>query len=219
MPASKPPASATEPTAPEVTGASRVRRSRLKDAMSLAAFVLVAVAARSSLADHYYVPTGSMIPTVEIGDRVVVSKLSYGLRLPFADAPFVSFGDPQAGDVVVLRSPEDGKTLLKRMVAGPGDVVAVQEGRIWINDRPIPIQARQGELVELLGRAHPVRLTRGGGMDFGPVRVGRDEFLVMGDNRGESHDGRAFGLVRREAIFGRALSVWMRQGRPCWHPL
>jgi signal peptidase I len=61
-----------------------------------------------------------------------------------------------------------------------------------------------------------LQLTRGGGYDYGPVVVGRDQYLVMGDNRGESHDGRAFGLVDRNAIFGRAFAVWMRDGDPCW---
>jgi signal peptidase I len=67
--------------------------------------------------------------------------------------------------------------------------------------------------------AHGVRLTRGGGPDYGPVRVGPEHYLVMGDNRGESHDGRTFGLVERRAIMGKALSVWMRDGHPCWRKL
>jgi signal peptidase I len=121
---------------------------------------------------------------------------------------------------VVLRSPENGITLLKRVAAVPGDEVVVTDGRLWINGQPVPIAGQGDNFVEQLGRsAHPVRLTLGGGPDFGPARLGADEFLMLGDNRGESHDGRAFGLVEGKAILGKALGVWMRDGRPGWHSL
>lgn len=183
-------------------------------------FVLALIAARSSLADHYFVPTGSMVPTVAVGDRVLVNKLAYGLRVPFTDVVVTDLGMPERGDVVVLRSPENGITLLKRVVAVPGDEVAVLNGKLWINGQPVPVVWDDGDLMERLGDApHPVRLTRGGGMDFGPMVVGPDRYLVMGDNRGESHDGRAFGLVERSAIMGKAVGVWMRDGKFTWRAL
>jgi signal peptidase I len=201
-------------------------RSWSRDALATLGFFLALFAARSSLADHYYVPTGSMIPTVSIGDRVVVSKLAYALRLPFTDVRLTTGGTPARGDVVVLRSPEDGTTLLKRVVAVPGDDVAVWGGRLWINGALVPTVAAPGQAVpdavyeERLGATgHAVRLTAGGGPDFGPTRVGPDQILVLGDNRGESHDGRAFGLVDRGAVLGKVLGVWMRDGRLTWHAL
>jgi signal peptidase I len=210
------------PLAPATPAQSAGTRKHgwLRETVAVLAFIAAVGAARSSVADHYFVPTGSMIPTVEVGDRVVVNKLAYGVRVPFADAPLVSWSGPRAGDVVVLSSPEDGVTLLKRVVAVPGDVVEVHQGQLWINAVPVPIQHDGAGLREALGQGgHSVQLTRGGGLDFGPLQVGADQYLVMGDNRGESHDGRAFGLVTRQAIFGRALSVWMRQGQLCWHRL
>jgi signal peptidase I len=192
----------------------------VREGASIAGFALALFAARASLADHYYVPTGSMIPTVAIGDRVIVNKVAYALRVPFSDVVVAQIHQPERGDVVVLRSPESGITLLKRVAAVPDDEVAVTDGRLWINGRPVPISEQGGNLVELLGHSpHLVRLTRGGGSDYGPVRLGPDEFLVLGDNRGESHDGRAFGLVDRRAILGKALGVWMRDGKPGWHSL
>ena len=192
----------------------------LREALSLLVFVAALAAARSSLADHYHVPTGSMIPTVAIGDHVVVNKLAYGLRLPFTGQTVINFGGPVRGDVVVLDSPEDGITLLKRVVAVPGDQVEVHGGMLSINGKLVPMQLDHGTLTERLGdHPHQLRLTRGGGYDYGPVVVGKDKFLVLGDNRGESHDGRAFGLVERHAIFGRALAVWMRDGGLCWRRL
>ena len=191
-----------------------------REVLGLMVFVAALAGARSSLADHYHVPTGSMIPTVAVGDHVVVNKLAYGLRVPFAGLSVIDFAGPRRGDVVVLDSPEDGVTLLKRVVAVPGDLVEVQGGMLSINGVPVPLQLEQGALYERLGEhRHPLQITRGGGFDYGPVAVGADQYLVMGDNRGESHDGRSFGLVDRHAIFGRASAVWMRDGDLCWRRL
>ena len=181
------------------------------------AFVLLS--ARSSLADHYSVPTGSMQPTVEIDDRIFVNKAAYGLRVPFTDSYATEFDGPQIGDVVVLRSPEDGKVLLKRVVAIPGTEVQVVAGRLVLDGQLAPVEERGDALVEnLAGTLHTVRLTYGGGPDFGPTVIPAGRYLVMGDNRGESHDGRAFGLVGRDAIVGRAVAVYWRGG-PVWERL
>ncbi|HEY0708419.1 MAG TPA: signal peptidase I [Polyangia bacterium] len=191
-----------------------------RQAATFVGFCLVLFAARSSVADHYFVPTGSMIPTVAIGDRVLVNKLAYGLRVPFSERAVVEFGDPKRGDVVVLASPEDDRTLLKRVVAVPGDEVVVEGGRLSINGTEVPVDDVASGLVERLDHiVHPVRLSQGGGENFGPLRLRSGEFLVLGDNRGESRDGRAFGPVKRSAILGQVRSVWMRDGRPCWRTL
>jgi signal peptidase I len=192
----------------------------MREAISIVGFALALFAARSTLADHYYVPSGSMIPSVEIGDRLIVNKLAYALRVPFSEVVLAKRHGPERGDVVVLKSPENGITLLKRVAAIPGDEVEVTDGRLSINGHSIPIAHEGAGLVEMLGpTAHPVRLTAGGGPDYGPVHLGPDEYLMLGDNRGESHDGRAFGLVERRSILGKALGVWMRDGHPGWHAL
>jgi len=212
-----PSAAPVEPDAP----ARPSRRARwTREAISIAGFALALFAARSTLADHYFVPTGSMIPSVSIGDRLIVNKLAYSLRIPFSDVVVIKRHQPERGDVVVLRSPENGVTLLKRVAAVPGDLVRVTDGRIWINGQEMPVSQEGDSLIERLGQAnHPVLFTAGGGPDFGPVRLGTDEYLMMGDNRGASHDGRSFGLVEGKAILGKALGVWMRDGRPGWHSL
>ena len=148
----------------------------------MVALIAGSLAARSSLADHYHVPSGSMIPTVEIGDRIMVNKLAYGLRLPLTGAYLYEGADPQRGEVVVLRSPEDGTTVLLKRIAGvPGDVVTLR--------------------------------------DRSEVVVPEGHYFVMGDNRGNSHDGRDFGFVARDAILGRAHHVALRESRPTWLPL
>jgi signal peptidase I len=180
--------------------------------------VLVVLVARSSLADHYEVPSGSMMPTVRIGDHVLVSKLAYGLRAPFIGY-IDQYGGPSRADVVVLESPESGIVLLKRVIAIPGDTVAVRGGKLWLNDVEVAVEADHGELRELLGHAHAISLNEGGGPNFGPTTIPRDKYLVLGDNRGDSRDGRYFGLVDRRAIFGRALRIYWRNGRPTWQGL
>jgi signal peptidase I len=186
----------------------------------VASAALIVLAGRSSLADHYQVPSGSMQPSVEVGDRVVVSKLAYGLRLPFNGLYLWRGLDPRPGDVVVLVSPADGITLLKRVIAGPGDLVEVRDGHVTVNGAAADlVEVRQGAVEVLGGRAHPVSLARGGGPAFGPLRIPADRYLVMGDNRGDSFDGRSFGLVGRGAILGRALAVFHGRTGLTWRPL
>jgi signal peptidase I len=181
----------------------------------------VVLVARASLADHYRVPTGSMEPTVLVGDQICVNKLAYGLRVPASQA-YLTPGGPQRGDVVVLDSPDpdDDEVLLKRVVAGPGDVVSVVDGVVKITGVPTDTHVVNGTRVEELdGRVHPLNLEFGGGPALGPVRVPVGRYLVLGDNRGNSRDGRYFGWIERGAILGRAVAVCLRDGRLAWNPL
>lgn len=185
-----------------------------REVITFAGFMVAVLAARSSLADHYVVPSESMTPTVQVGDRLVVDKRAYDLRVPFTRSRLVALNQPSRGDVVVLTSPETGITLLKRVVAVPGDLALVSEGRLFLNGQAVPIDQSKGQLVEKLDdQWHDVQP---GGPDFAPTVLGTDDFLVMGDNRPNSHDGRMFGLVGRDAILGRAIAVYYRDGL-VWH--
>lgn len=180
---------------------------------------------RSAFADWMVVPTGSMNPTVIEGDRVLVDKRAYGWRLPFTLRRLVDVGDPHC-DVVVLASPADGTTLLKRVVAVPGDRVEMRDDRLIVNGvavryRPLPSSTGDGLLEEtrasrprfvredLRGVSHDVMLLPGGDArrSFAPLVLPPDRYLVLGDNRDNSADSRYFGPVSRDAIFGRALRV------------
>src|SRR6186713_1565178 len=97
--------------------------------------LLVVSSLRSALADWNDVPTGSMKPTIEIGDRVVVNKLAYDLKLPFTTIELFRWGNPKRGDIVVLFSPVDGTRLVKRVVALPGDRVAMYDNQLYVNGK------------------------------------------------------------------------------------
>ncbi|HEY8078410.1 MAG TPA: signal peptidase I, partial [Labilithrix sp.] len=114
-----------------------MRSRRFRTVLETCAFAAVAFFARASFADHYRVPSGSMEPTVQVGDHVAVAKAAYGVRVPMTDVWLARWADPARGDVVVLDSPEDGKVLLKRVVAVAGDRVEVRDGRVRIGDRAI----------------------------------------------------------------------------------
>lgn len=191
----------------------RTSRRIARELVVLTAFALVLLSARSSLATHYHVPTGSMQPTVEIDDRILVSKVAYGLRVPFTSTYAVRFDDPALGDVVVLDSPIEDKILVKRVIGTPGKTIEVRAGRVMIDGKLAPLEGRADGVYERLdGMVHPIRITQDGGPDWGPETIPADHYLVIGDNRGESGDGRSFGLVTRDAILGRAFGVYWRGG-------
>ena len=189
-------------------------RAELPQLLMLVALML---AARSSLADHYYVPSGSMEYTLMSGDRVLVDKMAYGLRLPFTGLE-VADGDPvRRGEVVVFDSPQDGKRLIKRIVAVGGDRVAVRGGWVFINGEPLA-----GELgTERFGsRVAELNLVDGGGPTMGAELVPPGMLLAVGDHRGNSHDGRIFGFVAEAEVYGRAIAVYYRRGeRFVWRRL
>jgi signal peptidase I len=191
----------------------------------LAVPLLCVAAAKSSLADINYVPSGSMEPTILPGDVVVINKLAYDLRVPFTFARLARWSEPQRGDVVVCFAPDTGTRLVKRVVAVPGDTLELRADTLVINghaaryaalpetvrqrisddDRPGAVVARE----TVAGRGHTVMAlpNRPALRSFGPITVPAGEFFVMGDNRDNSHDSRFFGLMSRRAIIGKVDAV------------
>ena len=190
---------------------------RLREWRGLILFVLVMLVFRSAGADWNQVPSGSMLPAILIGDRIVVDKLAYDLRLPFTLIRIARWADPARGDVVTFNSPEDERLLVKRVIGLPGDLVGMVDNRLTINGRPLeyrPLQRRGSYLrfEERLPdgmRTVVVQAALGGsGADsFAPVQVPPGHYLMLGDNRDHSRDSRAFGFVARERILGRATAV------------
>lgn len=206
----------TSRTAP---GERRLLRWLRAEALPLLVMLLLLTAARSSFANHYHVPSGSMQPTLMPGDRVVVDMTAYGLRVPFTGIDIIERATPRPGEVVVFDSPVDGTRLIKRVVAVGGDRVDVVDGRLRVDGVPVDAPRQPG--AEWLGtRLVRLDLSDGGGRDVYGLVVPEGQVLVMGDHRGASFDGRYFGLVPQSEFYGRAVAVYWRSGEAfVWQPL
>jgi signal peptidase I len=179
---------------------------------------------RSVIADWNVVPSGSMKPTIVEGDRILVDKLAYDLRVPFTTLRLARWGDPQRGDIVVLFAPDSGTRLVKRVVGLPGDRLEITGGTLVVNGAPLAYraaapgsyaaldafeQAAHEFAEEQLGAVrHPVMLWRSAARRAsGTVQVPAGHYFVLGDNRDNSRDSRYFGFVERDQIVGRATHV------------
>jgi signal peptidase I len=171
----------------------------LRENRGLLLFVFAMLVARSSFADHYVVPSGSMEQTLFPGDRVVVDKRAYGLRVPFTLLKLTQGEAPARGDVIIFDAPDDGTRLIKRIVAVGGDRLEVRHGHVFVNGR-------------LGDQRAALELRQGGGPDVAPVRVPAGQVFAMGDFRGNSRDSRFFGFVREDQIYARAARVYYRAG-------
>ena len=190
-------------------------RSWIRELGWFAVIIVGVLAARSSLADHYYVPSGSMQHSLYAGDRVVVDKRAYGLRLPFTMTTITAGSAVQRGDVVIFDSPRDGKRLIKRIVATGGDTAAIIDGHLIINGHSMGVSGN-GLLEDFDGKLVSINLDGGGGPDF-VATVPEGQLLAVGDNRGNSLDGRIFGFIDEADIYGKALAVYYRRGEgPAW---
>lgn len=188
---------------------SRLKRI-LREGLILIMLVTGILAARSTLADHYYVPSGSMEHTLIAGDRVFVDKRAFGLRIPFTQIELTD-GDPvRRGDIVIFDSPRDGKRLIKRIVAVGGDDVLIRDGHLAINGVWLASPTDTG--IEWIGgKRVALNLADGGGPGFS-VSLAEGTVLAIGDHRGDSVDGRFFGPVSEAEIYGRAVAVYYRRG-------
>lgn len=186
---------------------------------SLLVMLVLLTVARTSFANHYTVPSGSMEYTLMPGDHVAVDMSAYGLRIPFTETTLIERGQPQRGDVVVFKSPVDGTRLIKRVVAVGGDRVSVIDGHLAIDGAPMAL-AGEPDVERFGARRAALNLDAGGGPDVFDAIVPAGQVLVMGDHRGNSQDGRYFGLVPAKSLYARALGVYWRSGEgPVWKAL
>lgn len=196
-----------------------------KEIRPLLIFALILFSIRSSLADWNDVPTGSMQPTILVGDRVLVNKLAYDLKVPFTTWHIAEWSNPQRGDIVVFFSPKDGTRMVKRVIGLPGDTIELRNNQLVINGQPVdyttlePAVSRQLADAErahaifateqLPGHPHAIMGLNGvqAMRTFEPVHVSAGQYFMMGDNRDNSGDSRYFGTVDRKQIVGRTSSV------------
>ena len=205
------------------------KKKVLREIRIFVLMILIVSSLRSALADWNDVPTGSMKPTIQEGDRVVVNKLAYDLKIPFTTIAVAKWGNPVRGDIVVLFSPVDGTRLVKRVVAIPGDTVEMRDNQLFVNGRlarqsPVAIEssddygAAHVMSEDLYGRNHKVMLTPDmpAVRSFGPIPVPEGNYYVLGDNRDNSNDSRFIGFIERRRIVGRAVAVAFSLDRKRW---
>ena len=188
--------------------ASSRRQRWLREFGILAMLLGGILAARSTLADHYVVPSGSMEHTLYPGDRVLVDKRAYGMRVPFTGIELFKGKAVGRGDVVIFDSPLDGTRLIKRIVGVAGDRVSVRDGRVAVNGLQLGLVSNAA--AERFGsRVVHLNLDSGGGPDLDVVIPG-GLVLAIGDHRGNSRDSRYFGLVDENTVYARAIAVYWR---------
>jgi signal peptidase I len=194
---------------------------------SLFPVLLIVLMFRSFLFEPFKIPSGSMIPTLLVGDFIVVNKFAYGLRLPVLHKKFLSLGDPQRGDVVVFRYPVDPSVnFIKRLIGLPGDTISYRNKQLFVNGEPFVAQ-KQGRftsdevkcstprtdamrLTETIGSVeHDILLHGNSGSRNGQWLVPEGHYFAMGDNRDRSNDGREWGFVPEENLMGRAVGIWL----------
>jgi len=186
---------------------------------------LVVLLVRSFVAEPFRIPSGSMMPTLLIGDFILVNKYDYGIRLPVLDRKIIDIGKPKRGDVVVFRYPLDPSTpFIKRVIGLPGDTVDYHGKKLYINGKEMPQEAAglyvgTGSGANMTGAelrherldtlTHDILIEPGVPTVEGTVVVPKGEYFVMGDNRDNSRDSRYWGFVPDRLLIGRAFAIWM----------
>lgn len=194
-----------------------------KNNKGFAAFLFLMVLFRGAIADWNVVPSGSMLPTIQIGDRILVDKMAYDLRIPLTHKRIAYLRAPQRGDIVTIDSAAARELLVKRIIGVPGDSVAMRDNVLYINGERAEYQtldamtqgnrsdADAADFTEKIGNvAHTVRLSPGAPSprrSFGPVVVPDGQYLMLGDNRDNSADSRYYGFFPRDEIMGKSSRV------------
>jgi signal peptidase I len=190
----------------------------------------VALLLRAFVVEAFQIPTGSMIPTLEVGDHIFVSKFSYSIGIPFTNVKLAELHKPKRGDIIVFKYPPDqSMDFIKRVVGLPGETIELRHNEIFIDGRPMPRELlpqscadKEGGEIEddlrpcevwlehLDGKPHLTHqfVNRTEASDFPPHKIPPGHYFVMGDNRDNSRDSRVWGYVPYDLIKGRALIIW-----------
>lgn len=187
--------------------------------------LLIVLVLRSFVAEPFRIPSESMLPTLQVGDFILVSKYSYDVRLPVTDTQVIETSEPERGDVAVFRYPVDPSVnYIKRIVGLPGDTVAYHDGQLFINGEAVPVekvgdydipggQPVQGDMVKyqewLNGTEHAVVVDPMNRTLEGQFQVPEGHYFALGDNRNYSNDSRRWGNVPADHLVGKAQMIWM----------
>ena len=164
--------------------------------------LILALLIRTFVVQAFKIPSGSMIPTLLIGDHILVNKFLYGTQIPFTDKKILIFREPEKGDVIVFKYPENPtKDFIKRVIATEGDTIEEKNKVVYVNGEPVTETY-----------AYHYDSTMHSGSDprdtFGQIRVPKDKIFVMGDNRDHSYDSRFWGFVDEKEVKGKAFIIY-----------
>jgi signal peptidase I len=165
--------------------------------------ILLALFIRTFVVQAFKIPSGSMLPTLFIGDHLLVNKFIYGIRVPFTGQILIPIKSPSQGDVVVFRFPKD-RTIdyIKRVIGTPGDTIEIKDKKVFINGEPFnDPHAQFSSSAVLSAKASPRD-------NLGPIVVPEQRVFVMGDNRDNSYDSRFWGFVEQRDILGKAFILY-----------
>lgn len=190
--------------------------------------LLIVLVLRSFLVEPFQIPSGSMIPTLEVGDFILVNKFTYGLRLPVVGTKVVPMNEPQRGEVMVFIPPHDKRYFIKRVVGLPGDTIRYEDKVLYVNGEQVmaePVDTVQIEMPNGMMRTGVLLNEKLGEVEHmtqiisAPQRdadrtvwvVPEGHYFMMGDNRDNSADSRVWGAVPEKNIVGKAFAIWMHK--------
>jgi len=165
--------------------------------------LVLALVLRAYVIEAFKIPSGSMIPTLVVGDHLLVNKMVYGIDLPFVDDKVLVYRNPHRYDIIVFRYPKDpSKNFIKRVIGVGGDKVEMKDKDVYVNDQKIEDSFVQHTDEDVL----PAKMSKRD--NFGPITVPEGKVFVLGDNRDDSHDSRYWGFVDLNEIKGKAMFIY-----------
>jgi signal peptidase I len=189
------------------------QKSKLREYVEAIVYALIlALILRTFVIQAYKIPSGSMIPTLLIGDHILVNKFIYGISIPFTDKKFLIFRNPNRGDVIVFKYPEDeSRDFIKRVIGKEGDTIEVRDKVLYVNGMMQSEKYAQYTERELMDKLLGPR------DEFGPITVPKGKLFVMGDNRDHSLDSRFWGFVDLNLVRGEAIiKYWSWDSDKTW---
>lgn len=228
----------TDKAAPSGRAQNR-KKWLIENIKSFGIAIFLVLIIRSSIIEAFKIPSGSMIPTLMVGDHIFVNKFAYGFKVPFSDfftdTPlyFVDRAPPARGDIIVFKYPKDESYYyIKRVVGVPGDRIRIRDKVVYINDKPLErtlankpdiinnLEGRQydktslelyDEINQTNGSKHLIMLDKNSYINdnYGEIVVPSEHLFVMGDNRDFSNDSRFWGFVPYKNVRGKAMVVWL----------
>ena len=173
--------------------------------------LILALVIRAYVVQAFKIPSGSMLPTLLVGDHILVNKFIYGTKIPFSDRRVLIFKKPERGDIIVFKYPENPKKdFIKRVIATEGDAIEERDKAVYVNGKASKEPYSQ----------HSDKDIRSGGNDprdnFGPITIPEGKVFVMGDNRDQSYDSRYWGFVDLKEIKGKALIIYWSWDTEKW---